>query len=176
MEFVEALGRQAPDYRMVVNAADKVLVDNVILEPPVELKEIVENAGLTILFADFPEELSNVMGFYDLGLRHIVVNRADPPNRQRFTVAHEFGHSILHRELIENHPDQYKVLLRQPVGGQKDPVEQEANAFAANLLVPRRLLSRFAKVGDTAELARLFIVSEDVIRWRLVNERLAEPA
>src|ERR1044072_6020383 len=30
----------------------------------------------------------------------IRVNRHDPPNRQRFTVAHELGHFLLHKEQI----------------------------------------------------------------------------
>ena len=94
MPYVEPLGRHAPDYRFVVREADRILDENVVLEPPVQLKELVENAGLQLVYADFPHHLSNVMGFFDPGENQIVVNRTDAPNRQRFTVAHEFGHAV----------------------------------------------------------------------------------
>ena len=77
---------------------------------------------------------------------------------------------MLHARLFANHPDEYKVLMRAPLGGVKDPLEQEANAFAANLLVPRQFLDRYYRIASSAELARLFIVSEEVIRYRLKLE------
>jgi len=171
-EYIEALGRPAPDYRLVSREIDLCLEDNSIIEPPVPLQEMVENAGLRITFANFPAKLSNVMWFFDPNEQRIVVNRADAPNRQRFTIAHEFGHARMHREFIQNHPEGYQVLLRQPMGGAKDVIEKEANAFAAGLLVPHKFLAKFVKVATIAELARLFIVSEEVIRWRIKNEKL----
>lgn len=153
-----------------------VLRDNAIIQPPIKPKEIAENYGVTVIFAEFPDAMSSVMGFYDWKSQSIFVNEVDPPNRQTFTIAHEFGHHLLHRDYLLQHPEQYRVLMRQPLGGEKLPLEQEANAFAANLLVPRKLLVEYAKVASQAELARLFIVSEEVIRWRMITEKLLEAA
>lgn len=116
------------------------------------------------------------MGFYDPKARAIYVNRDDPPNRQTFTIAHELGHHYLHRDFILTHPDQYKVLYRKPMGRETDPIEKEANSFAANLLVPTEWLKRYYRIASVAEMARVFIVSEEVIRWRLITEKLTTEA
>jgi Zn-dependent peptidase ImmA (M78 family) len=168
--FHDRLGRPAPDYRLVKRVADRVLDENVITEPPVLAKDICHNYGIGVLFADFGNLSSEVAGFFDFSTKKIFVNRADPGNRQVFTIAHEFGHYMLHAALFASHSDEYKVLMRAPLGGVKDPLEQEANAFAANLLVPRQFLDRYYRIASSAELARLFIVSEEVIRYRLKLE------
>jgi len=80
------------------------------------------------------------------------------------------GHYFLHRELFERYPNEYEVLFRAPIGAAKDVLEQEANAFAANLLVPKNMLRKYMNVASVAELSNLFNVSEDVIGFRSKNE------
>jgi Zn-dependent peptidase ImmA (M78 family) len=102
--------------------------------------------------------------------RIIYVSEKEHPRRQTFTIAHELGHALLHGKLFESHPEDYQVLLRTPIGATKDPLEQEANAFAGHLLVPASLLAKYQRIADNSELARLFNVSEDVIRYRKAFE------
>jgi len=54
-----------------------------------------ERAGCEISYVDLPEKIS---GFAEVieGTHHIVVNRAKPPVHSKFTIAHEFGHHVLH--------------------------------------------------------------------------------
>lgn len=169
--YHEHLDRCAPDYALVMAKARKVLRENYISEPPVAPIEIAQNYGIKVLFADFSEgDVADVSGFYDLNGSAIYVNRAEPARRQTFTIAHELGHALLHRDIFVRHPEEYKVLLRAPIGSERDPLEQEANAFAAHLLVPGDFLERYSKIASNSELARLFNVSEDVIRFRKVYE------
>ena len=57
----------------------------------------------------------------------------------------------------------YKVLLRRPVKeGGYSPEEQEANCFAAHLLVPSDVLQKYKDVPCEI-CAALFAVSRDVI-------------
>ncbi|WP_315797902.1 ImmA/IrrE family metallo-endopeptidase [Bradyrhizobium sp. SZCCHNRI3043] len=161
----------APDYRLVMAKAREVLRANFISEPPVSPIEIAQSYGLKVLFADFSGgDISDVSGFLDLGGSTIFVNKDEPARRQTFTIAHELGHALLHRDLFLKHPEEYKVLLRAPIGLERDPLEQEANAFAAHLLVPAAFLEKYSKIASNAELARLFNVSEDVIRFRKAYE------
>jgi len=134
--------------------------------PPVLPREIAQNYGIEVVFAAFPTHISEVMGFYDFDGRKIFVNADDHVNRQTFTIAHELGHALLHIDFRE----QYQVLLRRPMGAEADPLEKEANHFAAKLLVPKRFLDQYYKIASVSELARLFVVSEEVIRYRLKNE------
>jgi Zn-dependent peptidase ImmA (M78 family) len=170
MGYHEHLGRKAPDYDLVSEWVAKVLVDNSIYEPPVQPLELARNYKTRVLFADFGDEHRDVAGFLDYKKSDIYVNTHDAPRRQTFTIAHELGHVLLHGSLFEAHPEEYRVLLRSPIAGQKDPLEQEANAFAANLLVPRFMLDKYYQTASKFELARLFNVSEDVIRFRLAFE------
>ena len=90
---------------------------------------------------------------------------ADSPNRQAFTIAHEIGHFVLHRPLLENKPD-LGVLFRQPIGAESDPIEKEANCFAANMLVPKHRLNPWDRWQKESVVAQLFGVSEEVVRYR----------
>lgn len=155
-----------PDFWRAQREAEQVLFDNSVDVPPVLPKQLAENYGLDVVFARFPDKWRSVMGFLDFDERKIFVNLDDPPNRQTFTIAHELGHWRLHRPEIEKDRSLYKVLLRSPMGAVKDRLEQEANAFAANLLVPLQFLDDYSRVARDSELARLFGVSEEVIRYR----------
>ena len=77
---------------------------------------------------------------------------------------------FLHRERFEKKPSEYAVLLRRPMKAANSPLEKEANAFAAHLLVPRKLLDKYVGFASVDRLAEIFAVSKDVIRARLEYE------
>src|SRR5205823_4215324 len=94
----------------------------------------------------------------------IVVNKDDPSTRQRFTIAHELGHYILHQDYVKDE-SKYKVLLRRPLQDlDYTKEEKEANCFAANLLVPNDLFKKYKDVPNGIN-STLFAVSEDVIKF-----------
>ncbi len=99
------------------------------------------------------------------------MNFADIPTRRRFTTAHELGHWMLHRQIYEKDPEQYRYLPRfQHTDGQ-GPLEQEANAFAANLLVPSRLLRQVVGAAPVSEIADIFRVSRTMMEYRIRDVR-----
>lgn len=164
---------QKPRYSLAKKEAQNVLKNNYIDMPPINVRELVGNYGLQLRFAEFPEQMSGVCGFLDTDEKAIWVNVKDSPNRQNFTIAHELGHWLLHREEIIDRPDSYHVLRRQPMGGEKDYRETEANSFAANLLVPTSMLKICKQGGFNKQMmADLFCVSQDVIGYRLQQEGL----
>lgn len=94
------------------------------------------------------------------------MNKADRPQRQRFTVAHELGHWILHRKAFEQNPDAYPVLPRFQAVERSNAFEQEANAFASEILVPKYLLEPVFK-APVSMLADIFDVSKTMMEIRL---------
>lgn len=105
----------------------------------------------------------------------IIVNKSHSVVRRRFTVAHEIGHYVLHDD--ELHVDRFRDD-RSETG--TDAKEVEANAFAAELLMPEavlrkevppmELLDLDADAQETiARLARRFGVSAQAMTWRLSN-------
>jgi hypothetical protein len=98
------------------------------------------------------------------------------PPRRRFTISHELGHFELHMSGQQslfcragnNEPEGPPEADSSPPP-ERPPVEQEADAFAAALLMPRPLIERHrAECGeDVAELCRRFDASEKAMRRRL---------
>lgn len=156
------------NYNLAKQKAEEVLQENFITNPPIDVYEIAKNEGLEIEVKDFGDKFNNISGYIKPEIRTIFINSRDPENRRKFTIAHELGHWILHREKLESEPEKYAVLYRIPLGRpQEDPIEQEANCFAANLLVPENMF-RDKRQGKTEEqLAQEFNVSRDVIGFRI---------
>ena len=94
----------------------------------------------------------------------IGVNALQHPNRQRFTIAHELGHLLLHTG-DQVHVDRgFEVRLRSDESSKGTDIdEKEANLFAAELLMPKEFVDR-----DLAELQ-----NEDLTEERTV-ENLAK--
>jgi len=103
---------------------------------PVRIGSIADALGLKIKAATMPPGVSGEIRPSASGYI-IRVNRHDSPARQRFTVAHEVAHFLLHREFIGSGISD-DALYRSNLSDQK---EAEANRLAAELLMPRQLLS-----------------------------------
>jgi Zn-dependent peptidase ImmA (M78 family) len=103
----------------------------------------------------------------------IMLNESDPPNRKRFTCAHEIGH--YRRRSGEEH-EYTTVDLRSKLStAGTDPEEIYANEFAACLLMPEEEVKRMNKAGlDPFDMAIAFGVSRDAMQFRLKNLGLSE--
>lgn len=163
----QVAGNTKPDYRRAEREAIKLLNECGIVEPPVNPIKIAERVmGVSVRFATFrPDESARISGFYDSEDDSIVVNREEFPLRQTFTIAHELGHKVLHEEWARS--SDYQVLLRNPKDQNRDFREKEADAFAANLLMPRFMMDEYYDTQSSADLSRLFAVSVPAIQARL---------
>jgi len=113
----------------------------------------------------------------------IGVNPSQHPNRQRFTIAHELGHYFCHNaEDMEYVDGDFRVSWRNNASSAGvDWKEIEANRFAAELLMPERLLR--ADVDKHSVLSRdvvqmlasLYSVSRLAMQYRLINLGLLPP-
>ncbi len=148
------------------SAADKLTAG--YSTPPIPVIEIAESNGVDVVFADFGENSDTVAGFCDFKAAKLYVNNDDMTERQMFTIAHEFGHWMLHREIFKEDPESYPVLPRFQKPSKSDSLEQEANHFAANLLVPKRLLLP-VRHAPVSQLASIFLVSVTMMEHRLKN-------
>lgn len=158
-----------PDRKKVFSAVEEVLRENFVNEPPVSLTQILRNYGLSWRYDNLNASgFKQVAGFIDPLKKEIVVNEADkgPISHREFTLAHELGHWLLHRTELQQYPDRYAVLYYTPLGQMNnDPVEVEANLFAAHLLVPEHLLKQFEN-ESISRCARIFGVPEELIAFR----------
>ena len=123
-------------------------------------------------------DLEDVSGLLVRGEETAVigVNSGQSRVRQRFTIAHEFGHFLLHEGIREHVDHGYRVNYRdQESALARDVEEIEANFFAASLLMPKRLLDARDAVHAidddllVAALAKEFNVSRHAMSLRLAN-------
>lgn len=155
-----------PRLKMARQHADKLT--EIYSSPPIPVHEIAEMNGVRIIFTDFRNKSELISGFCDFRNSKLFVNREDIPERQIFTMAHELGHWLLHREFFLKSPDLYPVLPRFNKVDYSNSLEIEANQFAANLLVPERLLRPLrGQIVSPSAMARLFFVSRTMMEIRL---------
>lgn len=148
---------------------EKALIARHQAEIPVRPGSLAKDFGLRVLASTLPSGISGQIKPQD-GSFVISVNRHDSSRRQRFTVAHEIAHYLLHRDQIGN-GIQDDVLYRSSLSDQK---EAEANRLAAEILMPKAKVEReLENLRDLQEservvkLSEMFEVSEVAMRIRL---------
>ena len=132
---------------------------------PIDLGTILEKLKIKLYEVEFDNP--TVAGAYNKSANAIYVASQDQKTRQFFSVAHELGHYFLNpRKASEIF---YRNQLNQfdnhyPVD------EQEANWFAASLLMPRELVKKiWQEEKSEAIVAAQFGVSASAAHWRLKN-------
>ncbi len=158
--------------------AQEVLEAQGVRTAPVPVEKIAKAMGVQVRFSPLDEELSGMV-FIKEGTPIIGVNSLHHPNRQRFTIAHELGHVVMHRDLLtsEVHVDkQFRVLMRDATAASgTETIEIEANKFAAELLLPAFLIDPILTTNtfdiDDQEpldrLAKKFKVSRQTLEYKL---------
>lgn len=130
------------------------------------MHELAETYGLTVFKAAFEDK--DISGYIDLDDKRIVINKEQAEVHQNFSIAHELGHWIMHRDAVEKDEDNIRIVYRKPIGEETNPFELEADAFAAFLLVPEEMLRQYQDKSDL-ELANIFNVSQSLIGYRRKN-------
>jgi len=137
------------------------------LAAPVKLGAIASDLGITVVVSDLPLAVSGML-ILDKENRKtwtIKVNRHEHRNRQRFTIAHEIAHFVLHRDVIGNELVD-DTFYRS---GLSERREFEANALAAEILMPWHLIKNLMQNGerDVEKLAEALQVSPAALNIRL---------
>jgi len=119
--------------------------------------------------APAPEPGSSLSGLLLPGRGEIWVNGSEArqwPPRRRFTIGHELGHWCMHRTAsIYCRSASVDPADDRP---ERPPAEKEADAFAAGLLMPARLLrEEYGKDPDFGRLCALFGASGAAMGRRL---------
>lgn len=166
-----------PRYALAKRSAQELLRKGHIEKAPVPVESLAALVNAEITFEPFDGALSGMVYRREDGNAIIGVNSLHPPNRRRFTVAHELGHLLLHGD--ELHIDEgFPFAFRDEVSSLAvDPAEIEANQFAAELLMPQEWLASeihgqhldIESEEVIAALAKKFGVSLQSMTHRLTN-------
>ena len=156
-----------PNYGLARSEAKRLLRNFGYSDPPVNPAEIARHLGIKVFFVEFSGKFSKVSGFYDYEEDAIYVNKQDFALHKIFTIAHELGHRMLHRDWAAS--QEYRVLARDE-DATRDEYELEADEFAGQLLAPRFMLDKYIERVTLPELSRLFVISIPELKVRLSKE------
>ncbi|MCA8929214.1 MAG: ImmA/IrrE family metallo-endopeptidase [Alphaproteobacteria bacterium] len=156
-----------------LQADERAILERHLSEYPVKLGQIARELGVTIKVSSLHTGVSGQIKREGDGYV-IRVNRHEARERQRFTIAHELSHFLLHRHIIDSTPEGIKdnVLYRS---GAPERIEFEANRLAADIVMPMELVEKALRdefsgvvMDATIEgLAARFQVSKAAMEIRL---------
>lgn len=142
--------------------------------PIPHIREILEDEyGIRVFSVPLPSRVAGLFALAEPIGACIAFNSGHPNERQRWTLAHELGHFLMHRSTTE-------VTLLQP---SRNRDERLAEAFAAHFLIPDESLTRrfqaarHARGGsftavELLKLASQFEVSAHAMALRIEDARL----
>ncbi|MCG8698085.1 MAG: ImmA/IrrE family metallo-endopeptidase [Bacteroidales bacterium] len=141
-------------WKYIRDKADKIR-DKYIhqsLELPVNIERIITDYGIDLDFIDNLKKDLDVEGYISKNLKTIFLDKDSYMSekyysRLRFTMAHEFGHAILHENLFKKdvfHSKNEWIKIVQSVSNEDlDWIERQASEFAGRILVPHLRLIEF---------------------------------
>lgn len=165
-----------PRFSLARRKARELLRQAHVRSVPVPVERVATLLGAKIYYEPFDGQISGLMRRRGKGHTIIGINSSHPASRQRFSIAHELGHVVLHRD------EQFHVDEKPPIRfrNQESSLatnsdEIEANQFASELLMPKNLVMReIDKLPDDMDpedairlLADRFQVSEQAMTLRL---------
>jgi Zn-dependent peptidase ImmA (M78 family)/transcriptional regulator with XRE-family HTH domain len=117
------------------------------------LTAIVERAGIVIIPVNFGTHLMDALSFRIPGVQPLIfINCNLPGDRYRFTLAHEVAHLILHNSPMSD-----------------DKMEEEADKFAAEFLMPAIEIRPYLKSPSLGTLGRVKGLWKVSIKSLIVN-------
>ena len=143
--------------------------------PPVNVLLLAKSLNYNVYQASFKNEnISGGITFNTDGNGgKIYVNHNDSPFRQRFTIAHEIGHAVLHSENYKKNGILEQIDMFRTGKEAGNELELEANEFAATLLMPENLVRKYwSSWGSVEMLADIFKVSLSAMSYRLYKLKL----
>jgi len=155
---------------------------------PVPVEAVAAELGVLVRRQHFDADDVSGLLIREPGEAPIIgVNASNSPRRQRFTIAHECGHFLLHKGKRLVLDRAVRVNFRDSASSlATDREEMEANAFAAGLLMPSAALSdelnrlvRGRPLSDThvvQALADKCDVSKSAMEFRLINLGMLTPS
>ncbi len=164
--------------RAAESRAAELLERHGIDGPAVLVEDLARAEHLIVRTAPLEDDVSAFLVLAPDTPPVIAVNATHHLNRRRFSVAHEIGHYALHKHQSELFVDGSFVHFRDGISTMAiDPKEIEANAFAAALLMPAAFIQsdlgkkKYCSLEPEAlaSLARRYKVSEQALKYRLVN-------
>lgn len=156
----------------MIRESERSILQRHLAQTPVKLGALAKDLGIEVFRSSMKPGISGLIEPSDTapsGFR-IKINRHESVERQRFTLAHEISHFLLHREFIRNGVID-NTMYRSSLSNKQ---EIEANKLASKIVMPDAAISQLRQnySGLTFDemvhrMARDLRVSEPAMRIKL---------
>lgn len=133
---------------------------------PVDVEKLALAMGVSVKYVNLDDNISGMIEHVGNDKYRIVVNSNHHTTRQRFTIAHEIGHLVLHKHKIGtgiSEDKKYRSTKNKYYNTAIGRFEEtQANRIAASILMPGKLIRKLKEEGITTpkEMAEKLGVSE----------------
>jgi len=140
----------------------------------IDVKRIAQYLNVDVQSTTLEDDISGLFVIKD-GKPYIRYNRNEHEHRWRFTIAHELGHFLLHKDTPLFVDRKERIFYRNTLSTTGEVMkERQANAFAAALIMPKHFLELELEQippnkEPVAHLAKIFNVSMLAMSFRLSN-------
>ncbi|WP_276119849.1 ImmA/IrrE family metallo-endopeptidase [Pararhizobium qamdonense] len=143
-----------------IKQADRETVAKHLNELPVKLGALAKDLGIDVKLSSLPLNVSGQIAKTPTGFE-IKINRHESRQRQRFTLAHEIAHFLIHRDVIERMGGTLtdSVLYRS---GASESIEYEANRLASQIVMPEHALrAAYSRFGENISESAVELLAEE---------------
>ncbi|WEV71980.1 ImmA/IrrE family metallo-endopeptidase [Bifidobacterium sp. ESL0790] len=171
----KAVGDDAIPAEAAIETINKLLNQAGQLHIPVDLFCVAQKLGIDVKYELMEHGQDGRLQKPEGGRFEAVLNIAQHPHRQRFTLAHELGH------YVHQHQD---TMMKEAVGGDNrdeisslgvKPDEIWANRYASALLMPGAAVKSYWKNGmSRSDMAQIFNVSQQAMDLRIASLGLVD--
>lgn len=150
----------------------------------IDVTKLAKLYGIQVFLSTNESEDFNACIEYDnkTGEYRILVNPTQPYERQRFSIAHELAHYILHKEKL----DREGRLNRSPEDQVNKTEDNKADKLAAEILMPTVLVEKYSEENNISKtqqitkeiiekIASVFKVSKTVAAIKLRDLKFYVP-
>lgn len=157
-----------------------VLLESVgITSAPVPIEKLAGAVGATIRYQPLNHDASGMVQRIDEKTAIIGINSIHAEVRKRFSIAHEIGHLLLHHDENLHIDENVRSVIQFRDASSSlgvDDKEIEANQFAAEILMPERMVRKDVEKLNAPnpeaiveELAKMYQVSIQSMTIRLTR-------
>lgn len=136
-------------------------------------QEILEQKDA--VYFEFPMK-NGALGYTDVdeyGISIMVNKNIESRARKNFTIAHEIGHLLFHvskSKTFQSYVETKETLTIFDDDFKNDLYEIEANAFAAHLLLPNKVLKyQILSSMNAFQIKKISGISVSALRWRITQ-------
>lgn len=155
----------------LIQESDRKIVEKHLQNIPIRLGALASDLGLKVKVGTLEPGISGeIRPDVENGSYLIRISRHEPKARQRFTLAHEISHYLLHRDEIGDGIED-SILYRSQLSSK---IEAQANRLSADIIMPVNVIS--SKIAgregaisdqDVFDLSEEFSVSKRAMEIRL---------